>query len=375
MADGLRVALNALFLDPGVSGGPETYLRGLVPALAARHPATRLTVVTTGRGAAALRSDGWEDWCELVRMPCEDGQKLRRASAEQVLFPWVARRRRCHLIHSLASVAPLWPGRAAVITVHDVTFMRVATFGRLTTFGMTQMVARPATRAEALIAMSAAARDEIAQVLGIERERFTVIPHGAGREPAARATDAAILRRSLKLTDGQRVVACVGAKRPHKNQALLLRALPYLDEEVVLVLVGHGEAYERDLRALAQQLGLGERVRFADYLPDSDLEGLYSLADCLAFPTLGEGFGLPVVEAMRRGLPVACSDLPVLREVAGEAAVYFPPDDPAAAAAAIVEAFTEPGLARAGAERARRFSWEAAADATHAVYERVAGAA
>ena len=79
--------LNALFLDPSASGGPETYMRGLVPALARARPAARLTVVTTRSGAAALRRDGWDEWAGVRELPCEDGQRLRRTWAEQVLLP------------------------------------------------------------------------------------------------------------------------------------------------------------------------------------------------------------------------------------------------------------------------------------------------
>lgn len=370
----LHVGLNALFLDPGISGGPETYLRGLVPVMAARHPQTRFTVFTTRRGASALRKEGWEQWCSVVSFSCDDGQRWRRTVAEQVLLPRGAGHRRCDLIHSLGSVAPLRPGRPAVITFHDVTFMHVATFGRLTTFGMTQLSKRPALEADALIAISAAARDDIVATLGLDPDRFTVIPHGPGRKPGPLVADVDSLRDRLGLSRDGRVVACVGAKRPHKNQALLIRALPHLDGDVVLVLAGHAEPYEAELRELVDRLGLAQRVRFVGYVPDPELEALYVLSACLAFPTLGEGFGLPVLEAMQRGVAVACSDLPVLREVAGDAAVFFQPDDPVGAARAIQGAMSDPSLPLAGRERAAAFSWDAAADATHAVYESVIAA-
>src|SRR5688572_4536473 len=99
--------LNALFLDPSVSGGPETYLRGLAPALAAEEPGARITIVTTRSGAAALRSEGWQQWADVRDLPCEDGQRLRRLTAEQLLLPALARRLRADVLHSLASVAPV----------------------------------------------------------------------------------------------------------------------------------------------------------------------------------------------------------------------------------------------------------------------------
>jgi glycosyltransferase involved in cell wall biosynthesis len=363
------VALNALFLNPSVSGGPETYLRGLAPALAAEAPETRFTVVTTRSGATALRANGWHEWADVRGLPCEDGQRLRRTAAEQLLLPAVARRMGADLLHSLASVAPVRAGVPAVITVHDVTFLRIRTFGRTTTFGMGQLIARASRNADCLLAVSAAARDEICAILGLDPAAFTVVPHGAGRATNVEPVDEHELRARHRLGQS-RVVLCVAAKRPHKNQQLLLRALPLLPEETVVVLVGHAEPYERELRRLAHSLHLEHRVRFLDYLSDAELEGLWRLAACAAFPTLGEGFGLPVVEAMARGVPVACSDLSVLREVGGGVPHYFPPTDKVAMAQAIEEAWSDPDAARAGRERASRFSWEAAARATLAAYEK-----
>jgi glycosyltransferase involved in cell wall biosynthesis len=364
--------LNALFLDPSVSGGPETYLRGLAPELARAAPDTRFTVVTSGRGASALRADGWGAWAEVRALPCEDGQRLRRTVAEQLLLPVLARRLRVDLLHSLASVAPVRAGVPAAITLHDVTFIRMPTFDRVTTFGMTEVMRRASRNADSLLAVSAAARDEICRVLGLDPADFTVVPHGAGRPPEVEPVAEEEVRARFRLGAG-RVVLCVGAKRPHKNQGLLLRALPLLPEDTAVALVGHAEPYEAELRELAARLGLDGRVHFLDYVSDAELEGLWRLAACAAFPTLGEGFGLPVLEAMARGVAVACSDLPVLREVGGDVPHYFPLGDEAAAARAIEAAWADPEAGPAGRRRAAGFSWEAAARGTLAAYERALG--
>jgi glycosyltransferase involved in cell wall biosynthesis len=372
--DPRHVMLNALFLDPSVSGGPETYLRELAPALAREAPDLRLTVVTTRSGASALRKDGWADWAAIHPLPCEDGQRLRRTLAEQALLPRLARRTRADLMHSLASVAPVRAGVPSTITLHDVTFLVRRTFDRVTTFGLGQIVSRAARRADALIAVSASARDEICRALALDPDRFTVVPHGAGKAPAATPASEASLRERYSLQDA-RVILCVAAKRPHKNQGLLLRALPLLPADALVVLAGHAEPYEAELRALAGELCVSERVRFLGYLPDAELEGFWRLAACAAFPTLGEGFGLPVIEAMARGVPVACSDLPVLREVGGDVPHYFPPGDAQLAAAAIEAAWADEEAPSAGRRRADRFSWEAAARGTLEAYRRALTAA
>ncbi|MEA2303023.1 MAG: hypothetical protein QOH43_303 [Solirubrobacteraceae bacterium] len=369
-----HVGLNALWLAPGASGGPETYLRGLVPALVAAFPRTRFTVVTSRSGEAALRADGWDALCRVRSLPCEEGERGRRQLAEQVLLPALARRARFDVLHSTASVAPVRAGVPHAITLHDVTFFRERTFGAVTTFGMRQVVGRAAQHADALITAAAAARDEICAVLGLDPGRFSVVPHGVSQGPPADPAPEAEVRARYGL-DGAAVVLCVAAKRPHKNQELLVRALALLPEGVRLVLAGHPEAYDAVLRALAADTGVADRVTFADWVPDADLEGLWALADVAAFPTRGEGFGLPVVEALARGVPVVCSDIPVLREVGGGLPRTFPPDDPAAAAAAIAAALRDGADPAAERAWAARFTWDAAAQGTFEAYERACASA
>jgi glycosyltransferase involved in cell wall biosynthesis len=230
-------------------------------------------------------------------------------------------------------------------------------------------VRRAASDADSLIAVSRAARDEICATLGIDPARFTVVPHGVGEVPRAEPAPEAPLRERLGLAEGP-LVLCVAAVRPHKNQELLVRALPQLPADVTVVLAGRHEDYAARLRELTAGLDVADRVRLTGYLTDAELERLWKLADCAAFPTRAEGFGLPVLEAMARGVPVACSDIPVLREVGGDVPEYFDPGDPGAAAAAIRAALADGERGRPGVERASRFSWADAARGTMEAYER-----
>ncbi len=156
------------------------------------------------------------------------------------------------------------------------------------------------------------------------------------------------------------------APRPHKNLAALLRAMDGLD--ATLVVTGYPPT-RRD------ELPDGARLVLPGWLETADLEGLYAAATCLAFPSLAEGFGLPVLEAMRRGLPVACSDTTSLPEVAGDAALLFDPTDEAAIRTAVSrvlgDAALRADLAARGREQAARFTWETAARGTWATYDLV----
>lgn len=364
MADPRHVAINALFLDPGVSGGPETYVRGLTGALREEFPACRFEVITTRRGARALRGEGWDD---VTEFPCDEGERAARAYAELVRLPRHARRAGADLIHSTVGTGPWWtPGVRHVVTLHDLTQLRERTFGRVTTYGMTGMLLGATRDADALLAVSAAAQRDLAATLHLRPSRLAVVPHGL-RGVGAGAPEAEV-RAALDLPEDCPLVVCVGAKRPHKNQELLIRALPKLArEDAVLVLAGHAEPYDQHLRSLADALGVAGRVRFAENVDDRLLEGLWRIADVAAFPTKAEGFGFPVLEAMLRGVPVACSDIPVLREVAGGHAQHFPVDDPGLAAAAIDRAMAAPDVA-AAQQYAAGFTWQRAARATFDVY-------
>jgi glycosyltransferase involved in cell wall biosynthesis len=362
-----RIGLNALFLDPGVSGGSETYLRALVPELVAGFPDVRFELATTRRGAAALCEEPWAADVSLLALPCDDDEPVRRTLAEQVSLPRLARSRAWDVLHSLSNRAPRWAGTTSVVTIHDVIFFQHQTMGMLSTHGMRWSVRAAAAGADALISVSETAADEIASTLGVARDRIVAVPHGAGRA-AQPSPDTALVIERHGIAAG-RILLCVAAKRPHKNQELLVDALGRLPDDVMLVLVGHDEGYGAELKARAARLGVADRVRLLEGVSDAELEALWQAASCAAFPTLAEGFGLPVLEAMRRGVPVACSDIPVLHEVGGSAARYFDPADAGDAARAIAASLDDDSAGARGRERAAGFTWRRAAARTFAVYE------
>jgi glycosyltransferase involved in cell wall biosynthesis len=210
-----NVGINALFLDPGRSGGPETYLRELVSALVQEAPLTRVTIVTTRRGAAGLVEDGWRERATIVALPADEGERVRRQVAEQLLLPRLARRRGFDVLHSLASVAPIRAGVPSVITLHDTTFFTHRTFDVITTFGMRFVVSQAAAHADALLTASAAARDDICRDLAMAPERFVVVPHGLGRPRTGGATSG--WRRSASRSSRTASGARAPARRPRRR--------------------------------------------------------------------------------------------------------------------------------------------------------------
>ena len=229
-----------------------------------------------------------------------------------------------------------------------------------------------ANGARRIVAVSAAGAQEIVAGLGIEPDRIDVVPNGVRPASAHKADER--LRARWRL-GGRAIVLTVATQLPHKNLGVLIDALALMSnaERPLLVLAGHGTD-DGKLRASAQAAGVADDVRVLGGCTTAELDSLYAFADCLVLPTLHEGFGLPVLEAMDRSLPVACSDIAALREVAGPAALYFDPRSPREIAARVCELLGDDRLGdrlrELGRARAARFSWSAAADGTLASYRR-----
>jgi glycosyltransferase involved in cell wall biosynthesis len=359
----MRVGLNLVFLTPGDHGGLETYARELIPALQEAAPGTDFTAFV-GRGAA-----GEDFGVESHVLPVTAASRIQWVLGEQLHLPLAARG--CDLVHSLASTAPATGRFARVATIHDLNYLVVpeAHFGARG-LGMRVLVPLAARRSDRVISVSEATKRDLVERLHVSPDKIDVVPNGFGRPPGVTPTPGAELRARYDL--GERpVILSLSAMRPHKNLAGLIDALALLPVErtPALVVPGYRTSHTDELSAHARRLGVS--ARFPGWLPPEDVEGLFALGLALVFPSFYEGFGLPVLEAMARGVPVACSDRASLPEVAGEAAVLFDPSDPAAIAAAIeqVLADAEPWVTR-GRERVKQFTWRRTAELTLASYER-----
>jgi glycosyltransferase involved in cell wall biosynthesis len=240
---------------------------------------------------------------------------------------------------------------------------------------MRVLIPTAAHRSHRVIVDSQSTRADVRRFLHVPERKLDVVPLGVGTTTAC-APEAADVLRERHALGARRVALSVSAKRPHKNLVRLLEALAAIAPErrPVLVIPGYPTPYERELRERAAQLGVAADVRLLDWVSGPELEGLYALADVFVFPSLYEGFGLPVLEAMRRGVPVACSDRSSLPEVAGDAALLFDPEDARAITSAIERVLGDPAQAErlraAGRVQAARFTWAATARATVASYDR-----
>jgi glycosyltransferase involved in cell wall biosynthesis len=367
-----RVGLNAVFLMPGL-GGLDTYVRELVPELLALAPEVRFSVFTTPVGESHLAGMDWADEVEFVTHPLL-GPRGLKAATELTLLGVLAGRR-VDLLHSIAFTAPLRTRAVNVVMIPDITWILEPHPDP--SMRLWRVIVPPvARRADRVIAISRSGAEHIERYLRVPAERIDVTLLGYSPQASAAPMEERRLREQLGLGDRELVLA-VATRRPHKNLMRLIEAMPAVLQarpQAALVLCGNPTPHDRELAAAVERLGLEGRVHLLSFVDADVLEGLYAAAACFVMPSLNEGFGLPVLEAMGRGVPVASSNASALPEVGGDAARYFDPLDVADMARTIVEILTDPALSQelvaAGRKQAASMTWKRTAERTLESYER-----
>lgn len=356
-------------------GGLETYVRALVPELVRLAPEVRFSVFCSPGGRAQLSREAWSGEVELLTHPLFGVRGLKALSEMTVLG--VVAGRHVDLLHSVALTAPLRTRAVNIVMLADVTWIVAPDEDAAATMWLWRLtVPVIARRADRVIAISRSGAEDVVRHLRVSPRRIDVVPLGPGFDARVPPTPELALRERLGLGDG-RIVLAVSAKKVHKNLPRLVEAMRFVvDREptAMLVLVGRPTRHEQDLRALAAAHGIADNVVFPAYVDQADLEGLYAAAACYVLPSLNEGFGLPILEAMSRDVPVACANVSAMPEVAGDAARYFDPLRPDEIAAAVLDLLEDRALASrlvaAGREQARSFSWTRTAELTLECFER-----
>jgi glycosyltransferase involved in cell wall biosynthesis len=373
MTKPFHVGLNLVYLVPGETGGMETYARELIEELVREAPHVAFTAFINREAEAA----GNAPWCDLipsVTVPVAARNRPDWVRGEQQLLPLLARKAGVHVMHSLASTAPIWGAFRRVTTIHDLHY-RICpeTHSTIRGAGMRLLVPLAAARSHRLISVSANTANDLVRLLKIPEEKIDIVPLGIGAKAVVNPVSESEIRAQLNLGD-RRIALTLSAKRPHKNLMRLLEGLALIPavNRPVLILPGYPTPHEDELKQRAVELAIQDDTRFLGWIDAAWREGLYGAASLFVFPSLYEGFGLPVLEAMTRSVPVACSNRGALREVAGDAALVFDPEDPRVIAAAMERLLNQPEeadrLRRAGQMRASKFTWQATARKTLAVY-------
>ncbi len=372
----IHVAINAHLLsgDPSYrSAGVHQYIHHLLTYLP--QAGCRVTAFVGPRAPVAqaeslrYRRARWPTHRPAARVLWEQlaqGRALRAVGAD--------------LAHGPVFVGPLVAPCPVVVTVHDLSFLRYPHLFRPANRLYLRLFTRLSVRrARRVIAVSAHAAEETARLLGVARGNIRVVYHGVDpifRPLPPEEVAAFRVRRSLP----ERFVLFVGTLEPRKNLARLIEAFARAgpDSRTALVLAGARGWYDEEIFAAVERLGLSARVHFPGYVPNDELPLWYNAADVFAYPSLYEGFGLPVLEAQACGTPVLTSSVSALPEAAGDGALLVDPYDVEAIAEGLHRLLTDEPLRetlrRRGLEHAAHFSWPRTAAQTVAVYqEAIAG--
>jgi glycosyltransferase involved in cell wall biosynthesis len=371
-----RVLVDATAV-PADRGGVGRYVDGLLAALSAVN--ANLAIVC--QRADAERYARMAPQADVVAGPAAIAHRPARLAWEQTGLPLVAQQVMAEVVHSPHYTMPLRVGRPVVVTIHDATFFTTPEQHTAVKGTFFRSATRTALRrASRVIVPSKATRDELVRVLDADPTKIDVAYHGVDQDVFHVPTDADKARVAARLGLRGSYIAFLGQLEPRKNVPNLIRgwakAVHWRDDPPALVLAG-GSGWDEDVDAAIAEVPGHLRVLRPGYLRFADLPGYLGGATVCAYPSHGEGFGLPVLEAMACGTPVLTTHRLSLPEVGGDAVAYTEPgaDDIAEALSALLDdAARRRSLADAALTRAREFTWAASAEAHLAAYARAAQA-
>jgi glycosyltransferase involved in cell wall biosynthesis len=351
----------------GHETGNETYVKGLVEGFKARDGDLDLVVYNVGAR--------WTEPNRSVRF-----QRLLSANPYVRLgveLPLRSLGQRLDILH-MTYAAPVWSAAPLVLTVHDICYAtNPEWFSERDLRVLSANIPRSIRKARHVITDSQSARNQIVETYHVPDDKISAIPigPGAGAQPITES-DALQELAALKLDPKRPYLLAVGNLQPRKNLVRLVEAFAELvrarGHDIDLVIVGPQRFRAEDAFAAAR--AMAGRVHFTGYVTDRQLAACYRCATAFVFPSLYEGFGLPALEAMSHGVPMACSDAGSLPEVCGDAALLFDPRSVEAIVDALDRILKDPALrarlSAAGTARAKEFSWTRSAELTLAVYEK-----
>lgn len=339
----LRIGVNALYLIPGGVGGTEIYLRNLLAALAEIDRENQYVVFTNRETGRDLVPD--QPNFHWAPQPVRAAFRPVRIFWEQTGLPIAVRRARLDVLFNPGFTCPVLCSCPNVTVFHDLQHKRHPEYFRWFDLPFWQLLLWASARvSRGLISVSAATRDDLRHFYGVES---VVIHHGVEK-------DFFEIGRKRQPAD---FLLCVSTLHPHKNLERLIRA--HTDELPRLVITGlRGFAADR------LEQSAGPRVRFTGWIPREHLYELFRTARGFIYPSTFEGFGMPVLEAMAAGVPVACSNIPPLREIAEGFAVFFDPLVEAEICQAMLKLHEPSQLIASAQARASEFTWQKTARAT-----------
>lgn len=323
------------------------------------------------------------------RLGCVDQKNVRIVSLSGknrflwnlVTLPWFLFRHRVDAYHTQYILPLCIPKRTRVLLhIHDVSFKAYPELiGWKDRFFLALLIPRSLRRASRILVPSQFTKDEIQRYYGTAEEKIVVIPNAVSDVFLTTSVEETALQEKYSLP--KRFILFVGTLQPRKNIPLLIRAFAEVTKripDIELVIVGNrqGHHFDSAIDSVIEELDLSMKVHFPGYIAEEDLPGVMRCASLFVFPSFYEGFGIPLLEAMSQNVPVACSDIPCLREVAGDAAQYFDPMSVASCQEKLYTLLIQKELRESvvalGKSRSSFFLWKKSATLLSQVYETLA---
>ena len=374
-ARGRRIGVNRLWLVPGEGGGSEEYTVRLLAALK-QFGSDDVEIVLYVNGRFGEAYPELASWDPTRVAPVSGSSRGLRVVLEST---WLAMRSRldgCVLVHHAGGTMPMVRSVPGILTMHDLQpLANPERFGLIKGTYIRFLAPRSLKKAKTVVCLSDFVANDVVDRVGVRREDIEIVPCGVSDPGAAfdQQRSRALLEE-LDLSDHPFVIY-PAITYPHKNHASLVAAFARIADrvdDVRLVFTGGAGASDSVVESTIAAYGLQSKVIRTGRIPESDLDLLYRAATMMAFPSLYEGFGVPILEAMSRGCPIVSSDAGALPEVVGDAGELVDPIDVAGWANALLGLLTDPTrrtvLTRRGFDRATQFSWSASAQTLLSVY-------
>ncbi|MBU1858304.1 MAG: glycosyltransferase family 4 protein [Verrucomicrobia bacterium] len=374
----MRIGLNLLYMIPGKACGSETYASGLIYGLSQIGRQHEFTVFVN-RESSTWPLPKASNFKRVV-CPVSATKRSRRYLYEQLFLPSLIKKYNLDLLHSLGYMTPFVLPCKSIVSIFDIVYNYPGAFSFLKKQLLRLLLVISAQRADHVLTISESSRRQIVAYLSVPPEKVTVTLLAPKNFLGCDERDWPDLASRLGIRD--RYLLAFSSLTPSKNIPALLYAFAQvsksLAEGVQLVLVGREPRRGISLRSLSNSLGMDRCVVFTGFLPDADLSQIFKHATAFVFPSLYEGFGLPILEAMAAGVPVACSNTASMPEVAGNAALFFDPSAPEGIVMALKQLLANQTLrtelVSKGYHNLKRFSWLTAAEKTLTVFEQVVSA-
>lgn len=367
-----KIGINLLYLLPGEVGGTETYAKCLLEELARIDDQNQYVVFVNRESRLWPLPVGFA----RVVCPVDAVSRAKRYLFEQLCLPFLLYRYKIDLVHSLGYVTPFFTHCPSVVSILDIVYDYPGAHSYFKRQLLKLLIGGSALFSNRIITISNASKNEIASRLHVDADKITVSLLAHKPRQLSNPADWPGLKEKLGITSDY--LLAFSSLSPSKNISALLVAFAGCQlkggAKTQLVLVGHLPKSGVPLREAVDSLRLGDAVVFTGYLSDEQLSLVLHHAEAFIFPSLYEGFGLPVLEAMDAGLPTACSNVASLPEVAGDAALMFDPRSIDQMTNALSRLLSDPALrkelVRKGHENARRFTWRSTAETVLGVYRR-----